>query len=220
MGGTLFACGPDYDRDRESEDFDFDDLVSSYYRGNNFSDVKTVLIRQSSVPRSHTSQIPHCPFVEANLERLAEAVEGADEAVVIANYRSRIDKGITQVKGWLRPPGSPPEPHPLAHLLSLFQQTMMKRLAEIPYDPDALFEASPHFLAELCLSCIQILGKMYDANGGVPSSDTRSRWSSLGQRLSKTQVLSVSRELRHNPWIEHPQYVLPSPLNSDIDISR
>ncbi|KAJ7625874.1 hypothetical protein FB45DRAFT_1005161 [Roridomyces roridus] len=191
MGGTLVACGPDYDRDRESEDFDFDDL--QLQRPQKF---KTVLIRATIAYLTALSskQISKELLVKEGVAA-AEAVEGVDEAVVIANYRSRIDKGITQVKGWLRPPGPPPEPHPLAHLLSPFQQTVLKVLAKIAYDPDAFFEANPHVIAELGRSGILIFGKMYDANGSVPYPQTQevakafkmvqpySDWSSVGWPL-------------------------------------
>ncbi|KAJ7625901.1 hypothetical protein FB45DRAFT_1060508 [Roridomyces roridus] len=105
MGGTIFACGPDYD----PENHDFDHLVHTSYRYGGFLDFKAVLIRATIafLTALSSKQISKELLVNEGVTD-TEAVKGVDEAVFIANCRTRIDKAIAQLQGWLRNPGVPP----------------------------------------------------------------------------------------------------------------
>ncbi|KAJ7625885.1 hypothetical protein FB45DRAFT_922548 [Roridomyces roridus] len=116
MGGTLFACGPDYDP--KTHNFD-DESMYVAYRYSGFMDLKAILIRATIafLTALSSKQISKELLVKEGVAD-PEAVEGVDEAVLIVNYRSRIDKAIALVQGWLQTPGPPPETHPLANLFA------------------------------------------------------------------------------------------------------
>ncbi|KAF8187640.1 hypothetical protein K438DRAFT_1972779 [Mycena galopus ATCC 62051] len=81
MGGRLWACGPGQSPHDVSQ---ANDGVSVYCSYSGFTDFKGVVLNATI----------------AFLTALSEAVQDLDEAVVIANYRARIDAAIPLLKSW------------------------------------------------------------------------------------------------------------------------
>jgi hypothetical protein len=101
MGGTLWACGPDYTRETHEEQA----IDSVYYRYSGFIDVKAILVRAGIdfLTTLSAKQISNALLVEAGI-CTAESIEGMEHGVVIANYRARIDAAIPILRSWVRTP--------------------------------------------------------------------------------------------------------------------
>ena len=100
MGGTLRACGPGQTPGDVSET---DDGVSMYYRYSGFTDFKGIVLNATIAFLTALSgkQISKKLLIDEGIAT-AEAVQDLDEAVVIANYRARIDAAIPLLKSWVR----------------------------------------------------------------------------------------------------------------------
>ncbi|KAJ7813957.1 hypothetical protein B0H14DRAFT_2604513 [Mycena olivaceomarginata] len=174
MGGSLLLCGPG----QKPEDVDTnDESLCVYYRYSGFTDIKVIALRATIgfLTAVSAKQISKQLLVDEGLVA-PEHVEGAEEAVVIANYRARIDTAIKLLKTWYRPDPPPPQRDPLLNMLGgvkptgklaelIAQRSLIAELmAEIPFDYDKInpqnlsweksMAAPPHTLSELRLAGI------------------------------------------------------------------
>ncbi|KAJ7468150.1 hypothetical protein FB451DRAFT_1369167 [Mycena latifolia] len=189
MGGTLWACGPGQTPRDISQT---DDGVSMYYRYSGFIDFKGIILNATIAFLTALSgkQISKKLLIDEGVVT-KEAVEELDEAIVIANYRSRIDAAISLLKSWLNTKsGSPPEDpilkmfggsgsrlniNPMSNLGRLLDQRafIAEIMAEVPIDfnvvnpknldPEKL--TPPHTLTELRLAGIHAFILFPDNDG-------------------------------------------------------
>ncbi|KAJ7483368.1 hypothetical protein FB451DRAFT_1439283 [Mycena latifolia] len=189
MGGTLWACGPGQTPRDVSQT---DDGVSMYYRYSGFTDFKGIILNATIAFLTALSgkQISKKLLIDEGVVT-KEAVEDLDEAIVIANYRSRIDAAISLLKSWLNTKsGSPPEDpilkmfggsgsrlniNPMSNLGRFLDQRafIAEIMAEVPIDfnvvnpknldPEKL--TPPHTLTELRLAGIHAFILFPDNDG-------------------------------------------------------
>ncbi|KAJ7485644.1 hypothetical protein FB451DRAFT_1168883 [Mycena latifolia] len=189
MGGTLWACGPGQTPRDVSET---DDGVSMYYRYSGFTDSKGIILNATIAFLTALSgkQISKKLLIDEGVVT-KEAVEDLDEAIVIANYRSRIDAAISLLKCWLNTKSGPPpeDPilkgfgssgsrlniNPMSNLGRLLDQRafIAEIMAEVPIDfnvvnpknldPEKL--TPPHTLTELRLAGIHAFILFPDSDG-------------------------------------------------------
>ncbi|KAJ7509490.1 hypothetical protein B0H11DRAFT_1250665 [Mycena galericulata] len=188
MGGTLFACGPDYKKGDN-----INDLVYAYYRYSAFTEVKGILLRATIafLTALSSEQISKALLIEKGVVD-AEALEGVDEAVTIANYRARISAAIPVLQRWVKTPTPPsPEPNPAPFnilnsswnldpaTLNRLHAAMNQRnildeiMAEMPIHLDALGPVAPHTLVELNLAGIHTFCEFPDSNASMPYAQTK-----------------------------------------------
>ncbi|KAJ7193665.1 hypothetical protein GGX14DRAFT_477787 [Mycena pura] len=183
MGGTLWACGPGQTPS---------DIIEEDHR---FLEFRGILLKATIAFLTALSgkQISKNLLINEGIVT-QEAVEGIDDAVVIVNYRSRIDAAISLLKSWLntRSGPRPEEPilsffggigssssfsshGPLGQLLAQ-QSALADFMAKVPIDYAALnpFDLEPeqvmvpHTLTELCLTGIHSFLLLPDPNGTLP----------------------------------------------------
>ncbi|KAJ6532411.1 hypothetical protein B0H19DRAFT_1081476 [Mycena capillaripes] len=111
MGGTLWACGPGQTPSTVS---DTDDGVSMYYRYSGFTELKGIILNATITFLTALSgkQIAKKLLIDEGIVT-PETVENLEEAIVIANYRSRIDAAIPLLKSWLKTKADRPLEDPI-----------------------------------------------------------------------------------------------------------
>ncbi|KAJ6517546.1 hypothetical protein C8R47DRAFT_1087596, partial [Mycena vitilis] len=146
-------------------------MASYSYRG--FADIKVVVLQGTIDFLSGFSakQISKKVLVDEGIA-MPEAVEGEEEAIVIANYRARIAAAISLLKSWHRTPAAAPP-----SMDSLFggSGNLLAALVPIPLAFDAI-NASPtarSALVELRLAGIHALLAHPDGNGSMPYNQTK-----------------------------------------------
>ncbi|KAJ7745837.1 hypothetical protein DFH07DRAFT_977189 [Mycena maculata] len=186
MGGTLWACGPGQTID---DVFELDDPVSMYYRYSGFTDFKGIILKATIAFLIALSgkQISKKLLIDAGIIT-QEEVWDMDEAVVIANYCSRIDAAIPLLKSWLNTKRDPRPKGPIHNMFGGFgscsdfgqllaqQSFLADFLADLPIDYDVINPgglepeqvAVPHTLTELRLAGIHHFLLFPDANGTLP----------------------------------------------------
>ncbi|KAJ7023138.1 hypothetical protein C8F04DRAFT_1240310 [Mycena alexandri] len=192
MGGTLWACGPGQ---TTSDVFELDDSVSMYYRYSGFTEFKGIVLNATIAFLATLSgkQISKKLLIDEGIAT-PESLQDAEEAVVIVNYRSRIDAAISLLRSWLK---SNSAPRPADPILSMFggggsssnfhshgplAQFLAQRafladfIAELPIDfavinprdlePEQV--VVPHILTELRLAGIHAFILFPDNDGTLP----------------------------------------------------
>ncbi|KAJ7120347.1 hypothetical protein C8R44DRAFT_877781 [Mycena epipterygia] len=193
MGGNLWVVAPE---DIDSE-VDWDKVVSVYYRYSGFTDFKVILLVATIqfLTTLSAKQISKAMLVEEGVAT-AEAVDAEDEAIVIVNYRARIDAAISILRSWTRVPGSdagraskvphvnlPGPGSPLNALPAIqkmrnmieMQKMMAEIMDEIPlaFDKIETYTTPPHPLVELNLGGIHTFLKFPDANSKMPYAQAK-----------------------------------------------
>ncbi|KAJ7727997.1 hypothetical protein DFH07DRAFT_945807 [Mycena maculata] len=178
MSGTIWACRPDEHLD--SDNF-YSDKALGYcdYRYSGFLDAKGIFLHASIAFLTALSaeQITKAFLVEKGVVE-ADAVEGIDDAVVIPDYRSRIDAAIPLLQSWITmKPAAPAEifENPLFQALPqvgnlLFKERMKAKVeTDSPIDLKLLdsLVSCPRSLNELNLSGIHAFCRFPDANGSM-----------------------------------------------------
>ncbi|KAJ6507853.1 hypothetical protein C8R47DRAFT_1099720 [Mycena vitilis] len=165
MGGTLVACEPNqsYGDALNSPDCDM-----AYYRYSGFTDFKVIVLQGTIdfLVALSGKQISKKLLVDEGIAT-SEAVDGEEEAVVIVNYRARIDAAISLLKSWQR---VPVRESSSMHSLSGYG-AIAAILASVPLALDvinATGPTAPHTLVELRLAGIHALLVLYDSDGSMP----------------------------------------------------
>ncbi|KAJ7445915.1 hypothetical protein FB451DRAFT_1568023 [Mycena latifolia] len=172
MRGTIWACGPDSDSDH-----DYIGWASYSYHG--FTEFKAILVRATIAFLTALSakHISKALLIQEGITT-PESVEGIDEAVIIANYRARIDAAIPLLRSWTRTPSAsaptrqemlenPAFRNPQALLLALMSQQ------PIAFDKLDALPMAPHTLVELNLAGIHAFCKFPDANRSMPYAQAK-----------------------------------------------
>ncbi|KAJ7215353.1 hypothetical protein GGX14DRAFT_562570 [Mycena pura] len=110
MGGTLWVCGPGQTPEDVSQT---DGSVSVSYSYSGFIEFKGIILKATIALLTALSgkQISGKLLIDEGIVT-QEAVQDLDEAVVNANYGSRIDAAIPLLKSWLNTKRSPSGQHP------------------------------------------------------------------------------------------------------------
>ncbi|KAF8169548.1 hypothetical protein K438DRAFT_2062052 [Mycena galopus ATCC 62051] len=187
MGGTLWACGPGQTPHDVSQ---ADDGVSVYYRYSGFTDFKGVVLNATIAFLTALSgkQISKQLLRDEGIAT-PEALQDLHEAIVIANYRARIDAAIPLLKSWLNTKTNSPPQDPILKMFGglgsrfgassnlgrlLDQRALIAEIiAEIPIDFNVVNPKNlnvkklkpPHALAELRLAGIHAFVLLPDNDG-------------------------------------------------------
>ncbi|KAF7355871.1 hypothetical protein MVEN_00915700 [Mycena venus] len=114
MDSTLWACGPSQ---TPRDIIELEDHVSIYYRYSGFTEFNGIILNATIAFLTALSgkQISKKLLTDEGIATL-EAMEGVDEAVVIVNYRSRIDAAISLLKSWLNGKSGPRPDDPIFNM--------------------------------------------------------------------------------------------------------
>ncbi|KAJ7729950.1 hypothetical protein B0H16DRAFT_223353 [Mycena metata] len=168
MGGSIYACKP-------SHDAYSDNVASADYSYRGFMGFKLILVRGTIAFLTALSgkQISRKLLVDEGVA-VDEDVNSADEAVVIANYRARINEAILLLQRWDR---NLPDADPMALFTGSgdIQSIMTALMNSVPIDIAAIeaHKTVPPTLAQLRLSGIYIFSKHPDVNGCMKYEDAK-----------------------------------------------